>query len=251
MIKKRLMLGTVAFFLAADAGRIPVSADQLSNETQKESAVAVEMFDGAENYAVAVAGEGSFANLREGAGTEYPVVARLADHGVCHIRGQEGNWYFVESGEAKGYMRADLLVTGEAAWMEVHARGEKNMPCAELLDDREKLVTYACQFVGNPYVWGGTSLTDGVDCSGFTQQIYASQGIFLPHSSELQSQYGTQVAVSDAQPGDLIFYADNSRIYHVIIYIGNGQAVHAGSTKTGIHISDVSYEKAVCAVSLL
>ena len=105
--------------------------------------------------------------------------------------------------------------------------------------------------MGNPYVWGATSLTNGVDCSGFTQQVFANYGISLPHSSKAQAGYGTAVDVQEAQPGDLIFYADNGSIYHVVIYIGNGQAVHASSAKTGIKISDVQYDKASCAVSLL
>ena len=95
------------------------------------------------------------------------------------------------------------------------------------------------------------SLTNGVDCSGFTQQVFANYGISLPHSSKAQAGYGTAVDVQEAQPGDLIFYADNGSIYHVVIYIGNGQAVHASSAKTGIKISDVQYDKASCAVSLL
>ena len=97
----------------------------------------------------------------------------------------------------------------------------------------------------------GMMIHNGADCSGFTLQVFANYGISLPHSSRAQAGCGTQVAVSDAQPGDLIFYADNGSIYHVVIYIGDGQAVHASSVKTGIKISDVQYEKASCAVSLL
>ena len=113
------------------------------------------------------------------------------------------------------------------------------------------VVAYARQFLGNPYEYGGNSLTNGIDCSGFTQQVFANYGISLPHSSKAQAGYGTAVDVQEAQPGDLIFYADNGSIYHVVIYIGNGQAVHASSAKTGIKISDVQYDKASCAVSLL
>lgn len=211
----------------------------------------VQTFEGAKNYAVAAVSEGSYVNIRENAGTEYSVVGKLENHGLCYIQEQDGDWYRVISGEVEGYIRQDLLKTGEEAWMEVHTAGEENMPVASVLNTREELVAFACQFIGNPYVWGGTSLTNGADCSGFTLQVFANYGISLPHSSRAQACCGTQVAVSDAQPGDLIFYADNGSIYHVVIYIGDGQAVHASSAKTGIKISDVQYDKAVCAVSLL
>lgn len=250
--KHQVFIPVIAgLIFSISACRAQAADVELSKEELKTVFPAFQNFEGAENYAVVSVDTAAHVNIREGAGTSCLVTAKLENHGLCHIRGKEGNWYLVESGEAKGYIREDFLITGEEAWMEVHASGEENMPCAVVLDEREKLVEYACQFVGNPYVWGGTSLTEGVDCSGFTQQVYASMNIELPHQSGLQSGCGTQIPVEDAQPGDLIFYAENNRIYHVVIYIGNGQAVHAGSVSTGIHISDVSYEKAVCAVSLL
>lgn len=108
-------------------------------------------------------------------------------------------------------------------------------------DTRVSLVQYAKQFIGNPYVWGGTSLTNGADCSGYTMSIFKKYGINLPHHAASQAQLGTKVSLSDAQPGDLVFYAKNGSINHVGIYIGNGQIVHASSPKTGIKISNVSY----------
>lgn len=242
-----VVAGLIFFF---HVSCVQAADPEFSKEELKSDFPVFQTFEGAKNYAV-VSAKSAYVNIREGAGSFCPVTAKLENHGLCHIRGEKEDWYLVESGEAKGYIRSDLLLTGEEAWMEVHAAGEENMPCAVLLDEREKLVEYACQFVGNPYVWGGTSLTEGVDCSGFTQQVYASVNIALPHQSGLQAGCGTQIPVKDAKPGDLIFYAENNRIYHVVIYIGNGQAVHAGSVSTGIHISDVSYDKAVCAVSLL
>ena len=85
------------------------------------------------------------------------------------------------------------------------------------------MIEYASQFVGNPYVWGGTSLTNGADCSGFVQQIYKAYGYDLPRVAEDQSQYGTKIPVEDAQPGDLIFYAKNGYVYHVVMYAGDGR----------------------------
>ena len=105
----------------------------------------------------------------------------------------------------------------------------------------QSVVDYAMQFRGNPYVWGGTSLTSGADCSGFTMSVFKKYGISLPHHAASQAQMGTKVSLADAQPGDLVFYAKNGRINHVAIYIGGGQVVHASSPKTGIKISSVNY----------
>lgn len=116
---------------------------------------------------------------------------------------------------------------------------------------RVDIVQYACQFVGNRYVWGGTSLTNGADCSGFTMKIYEKYGIYLPHSSGAQSNYGTRINSSDAKPGDLFFYGNGGGINHVAMYIGNGQVVHASSAKTGIKISNAFYRSPVCVVRLL
>ena len=112
------------------------------------------------------------------------------------------------------------------------------------------IAAYACQFVGNPYVWGGSSLTNGADCSGFVMSVYANYGISLPHSAAAQSGYGTPVSLDSLQPGDLLFYGDGE-IGHVTMYIGNGQVVHASSSTTGIIISDVGYRQAVCARRLV
>ncbi len=118
-------------------------------------------------------------------------------------------------------------------------------------DVRVELCEYAKQFVGNPYVWGGTSLTNGADCSGFTLSVFAKYGIELPHYSVAQSNMGTQIDISEVLPGDLIFYGNGSRINHVAIYIGNSQVVHASSAKTGIKISTYNYRTPVKAVRLL
>ncbi len=97
---------------------------------------------------------------------------------------------------------------------------------------------YACQFVGNPYVYGGSSLTNGTDCSGFVMSVYAAFGVSLPHSSTADRSrgYAVEGGVANAQPGDIICYSG-----HVGIYIGNGQIVHASNSRTGIIISNVSY----------
>lgn len=101
----------------------------------------------------------------------------------------------------------------------------------------QSVASYACQFVGNPYVYGGSSLTNGTDCSGFVMSVYANFGVSLPHSSSGDRSVGTAVdGLANAQPGDIVCYSG-----HVAIYIGNGQIVHASTAKTGIKISDVNY----------
>lgn len=99
------------------------------------------------------------------------------------------------------------------------------------------IAQYACQFVGNPYVPGGTSLTNGADCSGFTQSVYRVYGYSLPRNSSSQRSAGREVSYEEAQPGDLICYAG-----HVAIYLGNGRIVHASSVKTGIKYGYATYK---------
>ncbi|MBQ7944904.1 MAG: C40 family peptidase [Lachnospiraceae bacterium] len=132
-------------------------------------------------------------------------------------------------------------------YVDIEERLKKATSLTELMygqgvsDVRVELVQYAKQFLGNPYVWGGTSLTNGVDCSGFTMQVYKKFGISLPHYSVSQSKIGTKISLSEAKPGDLVFYAKNGTINHVAIYIGNGQVIHASNPKSGIKISSASY----------
>ena len=105
------------------------------------------------------------------------------------------------------------------------------------------IVDYATQFVGNPYVWGGTSLTSGADCSGFTQSVYAQFGYSLPRTSYEQQNWGTEVSYADAQPGDLICYGG-----HVAIYMGTGQIVHASNSRDGIKISNDATYRTILSV---
>lgn len=139
----------------------------------------------------------------------------------------------------------EAYVSGD--FVKVEERLEKAVTLTELLygqgvsNVRVDLVQYAKQFIGNPYVWGGVSLTNGADCSGFTMSIFKKYGITLPHHAASQAKMGTKVSLAEAQPGDLVFYAKNGSINHVAIYIGNGQVVHASSPKTGIKISSVNY----------
>ena len=188
----------------------------------------------------------------------------LAKGGLCYILTDEDkDWIFVESGNARGFVKRTELTLGAKADSIVSEKGEKNLTLADVkvkpeenkacyytftsvqeasqeAKTRESMVNFALQFLGNPYVWGGTSLTNGCDCSGFVQSIYAYYGYSLPRVADAQSGYGMQIPISSAQPGDLIFYARNGYVYHVSMYIGNGQVVHAAGRKLGIITSGIS-----------
>ncbi len=161
----------------------------------------------------------------------------------------DGAWYKVEIDDEKGYVSGD--------YVEISQTLPKAMTISEVKygqgvsDVRVDLVQYALQFVGNPYVWGGTSLTNGVDCSGFTMQVYAKYGIYLPHSSSAQPSYGRTISASEAQPGDLFFYGSSGSISHVAIYIGGGRVVHASNHRDGIKISYAYYRTPIKVVSYL
>lgn len=102
------------------------------------------------------------------------------------------------------------------------------------------IAAYAKQFKGNPYVWGGTSLTKGADCSGFVQSVYKSFGIGLPRTASQQALVGTEVSIKNIKAGDLVFYSNGgNRVTHVAIYIGNGKIIHARTPSSGIGINSV------------
>ncbi len=115
-------------------------------------------------------------------------------------------------------------------------------PVSSTYDKGVEVANFALQFVGNPYVYGGTSLTNGADCSGFVLAVYANFGVSLPHSANADRNMGIGVpSLAEAQPGDLVCYSG-----HVGIYIGNGQIVHASTRRTGIKISDANYKPIIC-----
>ena len=255
------------------------------------------------------------------------IIGKFPGYGGCNILGEENGWYHIKSGPVDGYVRADLLATGQTAqdlavqnahvmalintqslnvraqastdseawtqvtsgqrydvvnqmdgWVELDlgdgddsdsAQGsfvstrDNNVSVRYALQEaieyypaveaanaaaafRNKIVNYACQFVGNPYVWGGTSLTHGCDCSGFVQSVLKNFGIYLPRVSRDQAGSGSKVSSDSMKPGDLIFYANSSgTINHVGMYIGNGQVVNAASRRSGIRIYRWNYRTPV------
>ncbi|MCI8314567.1 MAG: hydrolase Nlp/P60 [Lachnospiraceae bacterium] len=135
-------------------------------------------------------------------------------------------------------------VNDSAAAKEVSAKstaGKETVASAKGSAKGKEVANYACGFVGNPYVAGGTSLTKGADCSGFTQSVYKAFGYSLPRNSTSQRSVGKEVSYAEAEPGDIICYPG-----HVAIYIGNGKIVHASSAKTGIKISNALYRDILC-----
>ena len=187
--------------------------------------------------------------VREEPNTDCSIVASMPMGEELEVIEQLEGWIKVAIDSDEGYVSAD--------YVEVNTELPTAMTMTEVRygqgvsDVRVDLVSYACQFVGNPYVWGGTSLTKGADCSGFVLSVFANYGVSLPHSSVAQSNSGTKISSSEAQPGDLFFYGNGSRINHVAIYIGNGQVVHASSPRTGIKISGAYYRNPVKVVRIL
>lgn len=159
-------------------------------------------------------------------------------------------WYKVYVDSEEGYVSAEYAHVKESL--------DTAVTMTELLygmgvsDVRVELCEYAKQFVGNPYVWGGTSLTKGADCSGFVLSVYKKFGVKLPHYSVSQSNSGTKISRDELQAGDLIFYANSSgTINHVAIYLGGNQVIHASNPKSGIKISKYNYRTPVKYVRIL
>ncbi|MCF0128434.1 MAG: C40 family peptidase [Pseudobutyrivibrio sp.] len=189
-------------------------------------------------------------NVRMEPNTECGILAQMAEgEEVEYVADENDEWIKVLVDDEVGYVFADY-VSVELSLPHAMTIAEMRYG-AGVSDVRSELCEYALQFVGNPYVWGGTSLTKGADCSGFVLSVFAKYGISLPHHSGSQAGYGTSIKASAAQPGDLFFYSNGSRINHVAIYIGGGQIVHASNPRTGIKISNAYYRTPVKVVSLL
>ena len=216
----------------------------------------------------------SFLYVRSEPTKESEYVGKLYPGYAAKITGPVGEWTAVESGDVTGYVKTEYILTGaeaqtyaenlvteaqqegkeeaEAFTYAVSRKSEEAQMTQEVQENVQQtettevsaqpasngqaIVDYACQFIGNPYVWGGTSLTDGADCSGFVQSVFAHFGISLPRTTYDQINAGVEVSYDQAMPGDLICYDG-----HVGIYIGNGQIVNAQNPEQGIGISPATY----------
>lgn len=216
----------------------------------------------------------SFLYVRSEPTKESEYVGKLYPGYAAKITGPVGEWTAVESGDVTGYVKTEYILTGaeaqtyaenlvteaqqegkeeaeaftyavsrksEEAQMTQEVQGnvqqmETTEVSAQPASNGQAIVDYACQFIGNPYVWGGTSLIDGADCSGFVQSVFAHFGISLPRTTYDQINAGVEVSYDQAMPGDLICYDG-----HIGIYIGNGQIVNAQNPEQGIGISPATY----------
>lgn len=211
----------------------------------------------------------TFLYVRSEPSIESEWVGKLYPGSASEMIGPVGEWTKVRSGTVTGYVYSEYIVTGTAAqdraeelaesagvedareavtWAESKEEEAERLAkeAKEAEEEAKKLaeehaanvsslgqtiVDYACQFIGNPYVWGGTSLTSGADCSGFVQSVYANFGISLPRTTWDQENAGIGISYEEAMPGDLILYEG-----HVGIYMGNGEIVNAINPSKGIGI---------------
>jgi len=154
-------------------------------------------------------------------------------------------WVKIDLDGDEGYLFKDYVKVGakldEALTINEVRYGEG------VSDVRIALSEFAKKYIGNPYVWGGTSLTRGADCSGFVLSVFRNYGMSLPHSSRAQANCGSAVSLNELKPGDLVFYGNRSGINHVAIYVGGGQVVHASNPRVGITISGMYYRSPVKA----
>lgn len=188
-------------------------------------------------------------NVRGEANTESTVLTQILKGEELEYVETLGDWVKVSVDGEDAYVAAEYVTIEEKL--------DTAITMTELLygegvsDIRVDIVEYAKQFLGNPYVWGGTSLTKGADCSGFVQSVFKNFGVKLSRTSRSQANDGTKISTSELKPGDLVFYAKSGTINHVALYIGGGQVIHASSPKSGIKISKYNYRIPVKAVRVL
>ena len=187
--------------------------------------------------------------VREEPNTDCTILTRVAyDEELEAVELLDG-WVKVNIDNKFGYVSAE--------YVDVYQTLPKGITIEELSygngisNTTVDLIEYAKQFLGNPYVYGGTSLTNGTDCSGFTMRIFEHFGYGLSRTSREQANNGTRVSLSEIQPGDLLFYSHGGSIGHVAIYIGNGQIIHASTERTGIIIGNAFYTTPVCATRII
>ena len=188
-------------------------------------------------------------NVRAEKSTEAEVLSQVGNSEAFTVNSVADGWVEISVDDSVGYISQDYVTLAQAL---PTAKTIEQVKYGDGVSDvRASVVSYALQFVGNRYVWGGTSLEKGVDCSGFTMRILGKYGISLPHSSRAQPSYGTKISASEAKPGDLFFYGSGRSISHVAIYIGNGQIVHASNKRDGIKVSNAYYRNPICVARYL
>lgn len=186
-------------------------------------------------------------NTRTYPTTDSKVIRQFDEGQEVSIHYQVGDWYYMSLGTEpffgfvhKSYIEDRFLYLvptkdiSEVKEVKIKARAKSQVKDVKATKAKE-VIDYAKKFLGNPYRYGGNSLTRGVDCSGFTQQVMRKQGVSLQRSSSAQyANNGVKVSTKDLQAGDLLFYGYNGRVSHVAIYVGNQKVIHASNSKTGI-----------------
>lgn len=205
-------------------------------------------------------------NVRQEPTQECAISTRVETGEILEIVEPENNgWYKININNLEGYVKAEYvdniynLPVAEKISRVVATAGSGKSGAsydASNLDQSVSqtavdLINYAYQFLGNPYVYGGNSLTNGIDCSGFVKQIFAHYGYSLPRTSSAYPSAGTRIDYRDAKPGDILVYRYGDGSGHVAIYIGDGQIVHASTPATGICIGNAYFTTPYCAVRVL
>ncbi|CRZ33645.1 SH3 domain-containing protein [Herbinix hemicellulosilytica] len=204
-------------------------------------------------------------NVRSKADINSSVVTQVPQGDRFEVLAEYEDWIKISLGDKIGYVSSDYVdiktdfkkavsIEQEQERLKLEkALKEKNNSTSSNATSslRQRIVNFALKFKGNPYVWGGTSLTKGADCSGFTQSVFKNFGISIPRTSRAQANSGKRVSMDKIQPGDLIFYTKNGRINHVALYIGNGKVIGAASRKEGITIKAYNYRTPYKAVSYI
>lgn len=226
----KLYKGSAASVLSRSGGWLRVKSGEVEGYIRKEELITgSDALDCAEQMkSVSVRVETEVLNVRKGAGIHTPVIAQVTAGASYPAAGEETDgWIPVEVDGKKGFLSADY-VTLDTDFTYAEPKEEK--PAAE--QKGKEVVDYACGFLGNPYVWGGTSLTDGADCSGFVQSVYRAFGVELPRTTWDMEQAGREVSVGEMLPGDIILYDG-----HVGIYMGDDKIINAIDEEHGIGIS--------------
>lgn len=182
--------------------------------------------------------------VRKKNSTESKILTVISKGEQLDIIKSTKNWVYVEINNYKGYVAREYVSISyalkEAQKIELPADAANGVTNTSM-STRTSIVATASQYLGNRYVYGGNSLTNGIDCSGFTQQIFAKFGYSLPRTSRAQANVGTTISANEAKAGDLVFYGSSRGISHVAICIGGGRIIHASNARDGIKISNMYY----------
>lgn len=259
---------------------------ETETEIEDNQNVAVSENNNQETYnffsgkAIVVASD--YVNIRKGAGTDKEIIATILPDGIIKVKETGSEWTCIVSAGLEGYIKNDYLLFGNeaadyamanlddinATYNAIMAKpveketsnnngGQTNNSASSEAPATETpassgsgvgtdIANFALQYVGYPYVYGGTSLTNGADCSGFVMTVYKNFGYSLPRTADDQSLAGVEVSRENIQPGDLIFYDYGTGVVqHVAIYTGNGQMVHAANTRLGIISGNAFYSSVI------